>query len=643
MRTCVADIEANGLYDEVTRVWCGVFIDVNTEEVFKFKYDAIDDMLKFMDACGTPIFHNGYSYDFPVLKKLYNYEYKGKRVDTLLMSRLLYPDRISPKGVRAGPHAVESWGATFGRKKPEHEDWSQYSDEMLHRCTEDTHIQLMLYRKCLKDMAKMGFPIKSMKLTFKLFEILDLQEKNGWPVSRASIEKGIRMLDGWIRRIDIVLAKYLPNVVDVPYGTPVNKPFKQDKTLAVITKKWFTTPEEQATVAGPFTRIGFRKTNLDSNDELKAFLIKSGWVPKEWNFKKDPVSKRPMKDENGQPIPSSPKLKHDDPFIGIDGKVGRLAAKRVQARSRRSILQGWLESIQPDGTIRQRITGIASTGRLTHSGIVNVPGNESFFGRQMRQCFIAPEPFVLVGTDSAGCQDRMLLGRATAYGVHDPVFEDMLLNGDKDKGTDSHTRARDAINEVFEKEGVRPITRRIAKNFNYAYKFNAGNVKLGSMAKGSSSLGEKIRGALDSVFTAQVKVQERLVAEWRENAEQFVNDWGRLDYRNGWFRGLDGRPVRVKLEKDVLVYALQSDEAIMMQYALCFLHKWLQDEGWVYGTDYKFVANIHDEYQTLVHKTKVERYKELANKSIEYAGKYLGIQCPHIGESDVGHNWFETH
>lgn len=115
------------------------------------------------------------------------------------------------------------------------------------------------------------------------------------------------------------------------------------------------------------------------------------------------------------------------------------------------------------------------------------------------------------------------------------------------------------------------------------------------MCKGTKVIGSELRTALDSVFTAQVEVEKVLVKEWRSNAEQFVNDWGRLDYRNGWFRGLDGRPIRVKLEKDVLVYALQSDEAICMQYALCFLYKWLQDEGYTYGTDYKFVANIHEQ------------------------------------------------
>lgn len=469
MRTCVADLEGDGLFDSATRIWCGVFIDVKTEQVFQFGPDEIPQMLKFMDTCSTLVFHNGYGYDFPVLEKLYDYRFKGNKVDTLLMSRLLYPDRASPKGVRAGPHAVESWGATFGRHKPEHEDWSQYSPEMMHRCTEDTHIQLMLYRKCLKYMKKTGWPVDSMKLTFKLFEILNLQERNGWPVDRKQIEKGIRMLTKWIERIDAVITPHLPDVLEIEYnGTPVNKPFKQDRTLSVIAKRWFTDPKDQANISGPFSRVTFRKTNLDSNGELKNFLIKEGWQPKEWNFKKDPLSKFPMKDENGNKIKSSPKLKHDDPFIGIDGKIGRLAAKRVQARSRRSILQGWLDNIRPDETISQRITGIASTGRLTHSGIVNVPGTESFFGKQMRKCFIAPDPYVLVGTDSAGCQDRMLLGRATAYGVDDPVFEDMLLRGDKAKGTDSHTRARDAINEVFEKAGIKPITRRLAKNFNYA-------------------------------------------------------------------------------------------------------------------------------------------------------------------------------
>lgn len=249
----------------------------------------------------------------------------------------------------------------------------------------------------------------------------------------------------------------------------MNKPFLQDRSLSAIAGRWAETPEERAQIGGPFSRIQFRKVNLDSNDELKNFLLKEGWQPREWNYKKDPKQKgRLLKDDQGKPIVTSPKIKHDDPFVGIDGGLGRLASKRVQARSRKSILEGWERSVRADGTVSQRITGIASTGRLTHSGIVNVPGNESFFGVQMRKVFVAPDPFVLVGTDSAGCQDRMLLGRANEYGVNDPVFEDMLLNGNKSKGTDSHSRAATELNKVFKRNGIAELTRGKAKNFNYA-------------------------------------------------------------------------------------------------------------------------------------------------------------------------------
>ena len=584
-RVCVADAEANGLLDTVTQAWCGVFIDTTTKEVFKFGPDQIQDMFKFMDTCSVLAFHNGYGYDFPMFKKVYGYEYKGKKVDTLLMSRMLFPQYQS--------HSVDAWGKRLGREKPKHEDWTTYTPEMLHRCTEDTHIQLQLYTLCMKVIKRDQWPKSSLRLTFKLFEILHLQEMNGWPVDKASIEKSIRMLESWIRRIDSVIVPRLPDVLDKPYGVPVNKPFKQDRTLTVIAKRWYEDEAEQAKVSGPFSRVGFRKVNLNSNEELKQFLLDEGWQPKEWNYKNDPETGRPLKDSNNELIKSSPKIKHDDPFVGIDGGIGRLAAKRVQCRARKSIMEGWLSNIRPDDTISQRITGIASTGRLKHSGIVNVPGNESFFGRQMRQVFIAPEPFLLVGTDSAGCQDRMLLGRANAYGVNDPVFEDMLLNGDKSKGTDSHSRACTELNKVFTRNKMPLITRRSAKNFNYGYKFNAQDKKLGSMAKSTPKIGGEIRTALDSIFTAQVRVQEILVEEWRKNARQRLNQWNRVEYVDGWFKGLDGRPIYVKLEKDVLVYALQSDEAVMMQYALCFLHKWLTRDGYVYGTDYKFVANVH--------------------------------------------------
>jgi len=647
MRRCVADLEGDGLYEDVTRIWCGVFIDIQTKEVFEFRPHEIPEMLKFMDTCSHLCFHNGYGYDFPALEKVHGWKYKGKKLDTLVLSRLLFPDRVSPKGIRAGPHSVESWGATFGRPKPENEDWSKFTEHMLHRCSEDTHIQLELYYRCMEKAKAQKWPKQAFDMSHKFFDIMGKQERSGWTVSIPRIQKGINVLERYIRRIDSTLEPQLPYVLDLPYkDTYVKKPFKQDRTLSSIACKWFPEEQDQVSVSGPFTRVLFRQVNLNSPQELKEFLLDEGWQPEEWNIKKD-KSGKPEKDSKGNFIRTSPKLHGDDPFIGLDSGIGVLAAKRIQARHRKSNLEGWLRSVRPDGRISQRITGIAATGRLTHSGIVNVPGNEAFFGKRMRSCFTAPKGYVLVGTDSASCQDRMLLGRATAYGVNDPVFEDMLLNGNKKLGTDSHTRAKNAINEVLRGWKLPEITRSSAKNFNYAYKFNAQDKKLGSMAvtnqKMWNPLGADIRKALDDIFTAQVGVQDHLVQQWKKTAHPYLNNWGRPDFKNGVIRGLDGRPVRILKQKDVLVYALQSDEAIMMQTALCFLYMWLNKRGLVYDKDYWFCANVHDEYQACVREEVKDIYVPLANKSISHAGTFLGIQCQHIGESDIGLDWSQTH
>ena len=97
MRKCVFDLEANGLYDDVTVVHCGVFKDIQTNEVFKFRPSEVHQMLSFMDTCSVLIGQNVLSYDFPVLEKLYGYVYTGTKVDLLIMSRMLYPNLSVPE------------------------------------------------------------------------------------------------------------------------------------------------------------------------------------------------------------------------------------------------------------------------------------------------------------------------------------------------------------------------------------------------------------------------------------------------------------------------------------------------------------------------------------------------------------------
>ena len=76
-----------------------------------------------------------------------------------------------------------------------------------------------------------------------------------------------------------------------------------------------------------------------------------------------------------------------------------------------------------------------------------------------------------------------------------------------------------------------------------------------------------------------------------------------------------------------------------MKQALVLLDKALQ----LNTIDYKFVANIHDEWQIQVKETQSNFVGERAVTSIIEAGEHLKLRCPMDGEYKIGDNWSETH
>ena len=61
------------------------------------------------------------------------------------------------------------------------------------------------------------------------------------------------------------------------------------------------------------------------------------------------------------------------------------------------------------------------------------------------------------------------------------------------------------------------------------------------------------------------------------------------------------------------------------------------------GVSYKFVANVHDEWQIEVEEGYEDLVGKLGVKAIEDAGKVLKMRCPLSGEYRTGMNWKETH
>ena len=160
----VFDLEANGLYDDkinkdgsvskaADTIWCIVAKDIETGKVMQFTREirgfstetGIDRGLRVLAHAEELIGHNIIDYDLRLIKKLYpSFCPNGKILDTMILSQLLNPDRVNG-------HSLGQYGKELGHPKPEHEDWSQFSPEMLHRCTEDVEINHKVYDYLMKE------------------------------------------------------------------------------------------------------------------------------------------------------------------------------------------------------------------------------------------------------------------------------------------------------------------------------------------------------------------------------------------------------------------------------------------------------------------------------------------------------------
>ena len=67
----VFDLESDGLYDDVTKVFCIVLYDVVRKQTLTFGPDSIDDALDTIGNADCLIGHNIIFYDIPVIKKLF--------------------------------------------------------------------------------------------------------------------------------------------------------------------------------------------------------------------------------------------------------------------------------------------------------------------------------------------------------------------------------------------------------------------------------------------------------------------------------------------------------------------------------------------------------------------------------------------
>ena len=147
--------------------------------------------------------------------------------------------------------------------------------------------------------------------------------------------------------------------------------------------------------------------------------------------------------------------------------------------------------------------------------------------------------------------------------------------------------------------------------------------KLGAVVGGSKASGKKLRERFFDNQPAFKTLRDRV-----EKAS-----------KRGFLKGIDGRQIFIRNTYASLNSLLQGGGAIVMKKALVILN----NKARARNLDYKFVANIHDEWQAEVHKAHADYFGKLGVEAIQEASKHFKLRCPLTGEYKIGDNWSETH
>ncbi len=328
--------------------------------------------------------------------------------------------------------------------------------------------------------------------------------------------------------------------------------------------------------------------NPGSRKQIGERLQEKGWKPDKYT-------------ETGQPIVDEGTLE------GLDFPEAKAIAEYLLLQKRIAQIQSWLKAIQPDGRVRGKvITNGAVTGRMTHHSpnMAQVPSCGSPYGEDCRDLWIVEKGYKLVGIDASGLELRML-----AHYMKDDAYIYEVTQGD------IHTANQKAA-------GLE--TRAQAKTFIYAFLYGAGAAKIGK------------------VVGAGAKEGQRLIDSFLENTPKLRTlreDVARICKSSGSLPGLDGRRLYVRSDHAALNTLLQGAGAIVMKQALVILDERLSK----LGVDYKFVANVHDEWQIEVAEAYADMVGKLGVQAIEQAGRILEMRCPLTGAYRVGNSWKETH
>jgi len=546
VRVVILDIETDAI--DATVIHCVVTLEDNDMRVWT---DPVGLSSYLEDA--TVVAHNGLSFDFPVLARLWGVRLKfDQMVDTLVLSMLDKPDR--EKG-----HSLKAWGIRLGEHKQEFdEDFGRYTPKMLEYCKQDVVVCSKIYR-VLSDQMK-EFSEQSIRDEHRMRIVADRVSKNGFKLNLTKAIELYNKIQIEQDRISAECVAMFPPIVEERHSEKTGKRLKDKIT----------------------------EFNPSSRQQIAQRLIELGWKPTD--------------------LTPSGKPKVDEKTLqNSDLPVAQKLARYFLLQKRSALLKAWIKACSVESRVHCRYRTLGTvTNRMScvSPNLQQVPAVRSEYGTECRSLWEAGRGNVLIDTDAAGLELRVL-----AHYMNDPKFTKEVLEGDV------HTANQQMA-------GLE--TRAQAKTFIYALLYGAGDAKIGSVVNGSAKDGAELRER----FMANMPSYRRLSeAVTRKGQSQ------------GKLMALDGRVLRVRSAHASLNTLIQGSSAVLMKKWFMYVDYHLRRRR----LDAKIVAMVHDELVLETSEKDVDHAKDCVILSIRQVNKAYKLNCELDCDVQTGNNWSEIH
>jgi len=585
----VIDLETNGFLDKLDKVHCIIAKDIETDEVYSYNPKNIRDALELLNKAEVLIGHNIIGFDIPALKKVFNFEFKGKLFDTLLCSRLMWTNRLEldyqykrlpPK--LYGKHSIEAWGFRLGLRKGDFQEFNTFDEwtlDMQDYCQRDVEVCHLLF----KEIVQQNYSEQAIELEHKFAYWIHKQETQGVDFNETSAQK----LHSILTKRRLELGDKLALVFPAWQKSLGFKTYKRDNKKrgikAGVPKELFKT----------------EIFNPNSRDHIADRLQKVlGWKPTSYTATGKPeVNEKILK---SLPYPEAKLLSE---YLMIMKRLGQLSDGD----------QAYLKLNKKGKIYGKVITNGARTGRCTHHSpnLAQCVASGSPFGSEFRALFNSPTGMVMCGIDFSGLELRCMANYLHIYDNGD--FQQKLLEDD------IHTQNQKLL-------GL--DTRSKAKTFIYAYVYGAGNKKLGEILKVTYDEAKRIRDKFERKLPALANLNNAV-------KEKYNNQ--------GFLKGLDGRKLIPSAEYSALNTLIQSAGALLVKQGTIIFNEDLHKEGLVWGKDYAMVLHVHDEMQFIVKEDKINLFKMIAKRLFKKTQDHFKFKTELDGEIKVGQNWSDTH